>query len=90
MAKKFKPEAWIPIKLKTGKYAIVPLKSAERKTVDNARHTLLREGVIVGVVTKTRKGAIANLKDIGASKLQQEKVEVVRMGWWFVRGDITE
>lgn len=87
MAKKFKPEAWIPIRLKTGQFAIVPLKSAEKKTVENARHTLLRDGVAVGVVTKTRREAVANLKTLGASKVEQQNAQVVRMGWWFVRGE---
>lgn len=80
----------MPIMLKTGAYAVIPLKSAEKSTVENARFTLLRDGVIVGVVAKTKKRAISNLKELGASKTQQDGAQVVRMGWWFVRKDEIE
>jgi len=89
--RKFKPEAWLPVKLANGQLGVIPLKSSDTKSVAAAKSLLLADRAMVGPASKTQAQARKYLvSSFGASAEQAKVATIIRMGWWHVRGDFEE
>ncbi len=80
-------EVWLPCKLSNGQYCLVALFSSTTAHIDRCRRVLHADGAKTGAPSVGKPSAKRALVEIGATRDQAERSDVITMKWWDIKAD---